>query len=142
MPVMQAKETARRTFNVPGTSGNYAEEVITFGADADGQADLSFLGVTALIESGASGSAWPSGATVELWLPEVAAAQVTGSDRSPANYHYSGLVLSAAGTAYAPTGATASFGSATWPLAGYPGAQLRVKSGGVSGQGVVSATAD
>lgn len=122
--------------NVPSIAGDYASERITFGADAPGQIDGSFIGVTALLES------CPALATLELWLPQVADGTLTGSDRTDANYFYAGLVLAPAGTAYAPVGATASFGSATWPLAGYPGAQLRAKSGGVGGVMQVSATAD
>lgn len=123
--------------NVPPVAGDYASERITFGPDSTGMPDGSFCGITALIENGA-----PALVTVELWLAQVADSQVSGSDRTDLQYHYSGLVLAPAGVAYAPTGATASFGSATWPLAGWPGAQLRVKSGGSSGQMYLSATAD
>ncbi len=139
--MMQSKESKRLLVNVPSVSGDYAEERITFGVcsynEGSGTADVSYLGVTALIEGG-----WPAGATVELWLPSVADANVSAAGRANGNYFYAGLVLAQAGTAYAPTGATASFGSATWPLAGYPGAQLRVKSGGIAGSVYLSATAD
>jgi hypothetical protein len=130
------RERARVTMNVPVTSGDYASERITFGADQAGQIDGSFIGVTALLET------CPAGATLELWLPQVADGTLSGSDRTDANYFYAGQVLGPAGVANTPTGATASFGSATWPLAGYPGAQLRAKSGGTSGGMTVSATAD
>lgn len=139
--ILGVKAWKRVLFNVTGVSGDYASEHITFGVHAatnsSGEADVSFIGVTALIEGN-----WPAGAQVELWLPQVADSTLAASDRADANYFFSGQVLGPAGTALSPTGATASFGSATWPLAGWPGARIRVKSGGIPGAAYVSATAD
>lgn len=141
MASFNVKERARQTFTVTNISGDYASERITFGVcaatnPATGEQDQSYLGVTALIES------IPTGATVEFWLPQVADGNVAPSARTDLNYFYSGLVLGAAGSSLNPTGAVASFGSASWPLCGYPGAQLRVKSAGISGVATISATAD
>lgn len=138
------KQKDRKTFAVPLTSGDYAAERITFGAVSTGLAEQSFMGVTALIESGPTGAAGPSGAVVELWLPKVADSTEGKASFDDADYHYAGLVVASPRTAVVSavsTGATVSYGSATWPLAGYPGAQLRVRSGGVAGSLVVSGTA-
>lgn len=116
---------ARVAFAVPVTSGNYANERITFGEARPGQPDQDFTGFTALIE----GPIVP-GATLELWLPRVADGGEAAGARTDADYTNSGLAtLTAAG-------------AISWgPLGGWVGAQIRVKSGGTAGTLNVSATA-
>lgn len=112
------KERYQQTFTVPATPGAYAPERIAFGEVAEGMPQDSFMGVTASVDGTVATM------SVELWLPAVgASAPFVNSD-----YKYSGKSI----------GAT---GAETWALAGYPGAQLRVKSGGTGGTGTVSATA-
>ena len=137
MALFQVKERKRQIFNVPQASGDYASERITLGAVAPGEGDQSFLGVTALIEGTA-----PSGAVVELWLAQVTDGAALASNRTDDNYFYAGQLIAPPRVAFTSAGSTVSFGSATWALAGYPGAQLRVRSGGVSGPLAVSATTD
>jgi hypothetical protein len=132
----RAKERARVTATVPAVSGDYANERIEFGDVGSGQYGQSFMGVTALIEQ------IPASARVELWLPKVADASLNAADRTDSDFFYAGLVLVPARVAYTATGETASYGSASWPLCGYPGAQLRIRSGGIGGSAVISATAD
>lgn len=112
------KEGYKVNFTVPATSGSYAPERIAFGEVKEGMAKESFQGVTASVD------ATVATMVVELWLPAFDADYpfIDG------DYQYSGKYV----------GAT---GAETWALAGYPGAQIRVKSGGTSGTATVSATA-
>lgn len=114
---------ARQTFAVPATSGQYAPERITFmppAGPAGIRVDpLDLVGVTALIESNTA-----TGAVLELWLPKVG----TVSPGVDADYVYSGKGITS--------------GAETWPLASYPGAQLRARSAGTAGSMAVSASAD
>lgn len=134
--IRMVRERVRQTCTVPATAGNYASEFIAFGAVAPGVIQQSYAGVTALIEGSI-----PSGARVELWLPKVADSSEAASNFDTQDYFFSGQVLVAAGTSGTPVGETWSYGSATWALAGYPGAMLRVKSAGPSGPVTISATA-
>lgn len=118
----QVKERYRQTFTVPSASGSYAFERITFGAVASGMAEDSFQGVTVSVDTSVTGM------SVELWLPRVGAGTKHPSAYVDDDYKFSGKFI----------GAT---GAETWALAGYPGAQIRVKSGGTSGSAVVSASA-
>jgi len=113
------KEKGDTTFNVPSTSGSYAPERWTFGDVKAGMAQDSFQGVTASIYNSITGM------TVQLWLPRIGA---TPGSLIDGDYHYTGKTL----------GAT---GSETWALAGFPGGQIRVKSGGSAGAAVVSCSA-
>src|SRR3990167_10937093 len=112
------KEGYTQTFTVPSTSGSYAPERIAFGEVASGQAIDSFQGVTCIVNGTVATM------TVELWLRQFNADHPFIDD----DYEYSGKSI----------GAT---GGETWALAGFPGAQLRVKSGGTSGTATISATA-
>lgn len=114
-----AKEKYRQSFTVPETTDAYAPEFITFGKRTAGAQILEdgFTGVTVMVEQAVSG------AIVELWLPKVGAVDETD------DYFYSGRALDEAI-------------SETWALASYPGAQLRVKSGGTEGSCVLNASAD
>lgn len=105
----------RVSFTVPVTSGNYAPERITFAAQNTSCVSPPLLGVTVLEE------AKVATATVELWLLKQG-----GDPTADASYFL-----------YA-----SSVGSATTPLASYPGAQLRVKSGGTAGSHIINASAD
>lgn len=124
----QPLQKARRSFTVPVTADSYAFERLTFGIVALGTAPLAFTGITALAER----SSVVAGATVELWLPRLAAADKSPSQFVDDDYTYSGesFVMSAANP-----------GAETWALAGYEGGQIRVRSGGTSGTAVISATA-
>lgn len=114
------KEKYKVSFTVPAASGSYAPERIAFGEVPAGVAPDSFQGVTAaVLETVAS-------MVVELWLPR---ADVAGGAHLDTDYTYSGQALDAA------------TGAETFVLAGYPGAQIRVKSGGTAGTAVVSASA-
>ena len=106
----------RKTFAVPAGAGAYAPERITFGAPSADVPARGLLGVTVLIESA------PTGAEVELWLPKIGAA-VPAVDAD----YFLFQTISA---------------SATVALASYPGAQIRVKSGGTAGDCDVSVSAD
>lgn len=129
-------EKARVTMNLPAVSGDYAEERITFGKVSPGQQEVSLTGITALLEGSP-----PSGASVELWLPKVADAGESHADFSDVDdYYFAGQVLAAPRATFAAAGSEVSYGSATWPLAAYPGGQLRGRSGGAGGEMVVSAT--
>ena len=114
------KEAYSQTFTVPAASGSYAFERIAFGEVKAGQAPEMFEGITA--------SVYTSVATmvVELWLGRVG---ITSGAHIDTDYTYSGQALDAA------------TGMETWALAGWPCAQIRVKSGGTGGSAVVSATA-
>lgn len=104
------------SFAVPVTSGQYAPERMTF-APPSGVSAVPLLGVTALLESG------PSGVVLELWL-----LKFNGTPATDAHWVYSGKSITGGGE--------------TWPLASYPGAQLRAKSGGTAGTAVVTGSAD
>lgn len=114
------KEAYRQTFTVPSTSGSYAPERIAFGEVKSGMAPDAFEGVTAHVHTSVTDS------VVELWLGRVG---IAGGAHINTDYKYSGQAVDAA------------TGMETWALAGYPCAQIRVKSGGTSGSAVVSASA-
>lgn len=136
------RERHRVTFTVPGTSGDYASERITFGVVSSGVIPDAFGVVTALIEGNTDGTPEPTGCVVEVWLPRVAGSDKSADQFTDADYFYTGNVLAPAGVAKSVTGAnTVQFGAGTWTLGAWPGAQLRVKSGGVSGGITVSASA-
>lgn len=115
-----AKEMYRRTVSVPSVSGNYAE-FITFGPCAVGQNVQYFREITALVENFVAGS------VIELWLPRVPDGSEPVSSEDQGDYFNSGLTpLSAAG-------------AVRWSLSAWPGAQIRVKSGGTAGLCTISA---
>lgn len=116
---MAARFKARKSFTVPATAGQYAPERITFPSSfGSGLAeDEGLLGISLLIESGGA-----AGAVAEVWLPKIGA---TGVDAD-----------------YSLAGAGISSGQLTMALASFPGAQVRVKSGGTAGTTTVDATAD
>jgi hypothetical protein len=117
------KERGRITANVPNISGDYATETIVFGAvGSPGTQEQSFMGVTALFEGSLAG------ASLELWLPHVTDPTVTKAAQINVDYFFSGKSI-------------VTTGAETWPLAGYPGAMIRVKSGGPGGAIKVSASA-
>lgn len=120
------KFSGRTTFSVPVVSGDYANERITIGAVGSGQAEESFEEVQALVEG-----PFVAGATAELWLRKVADSTEGAASMDDADY-------TLAGTNFTTLTAT---GSVRWALSGWPGAQIRVKSGGFSGSLNVSATA-
>ena len=134
-----SKGTFRQTFNIPNVSGAYANEVIDIAGTAVGQAALLLRGVTALIE--VVGGQGPLLARVELWLPRAPDGGEVGVARVTGDFFYSGQVLAQAGVALTVTGEAVSFGSATWTLSKWPGARIRVKSGGYAGVVTVSASA-
>ena len=112
-----SQERVKQSFTVPGASGSYAFERLTFGEMGSGQARLKVEGITVSVFSSVASS------QVEIWLPRVDASYpITDSD-----YTYSGWSIAASG-------------ALTMPLADYTGVQVRVKSGGTSGTAVVSAT--
>lgn len=111
------KQMGTRTFSLPAASGSYSAERLTFGEVASGQAKESYQGITVVVDTTVASM------SVELWLPSVAADYPFLDD----DYKYSGKSI----------GAT---GSETWALAGYPGCQIRVKSGGTAGSPVISAS--
>lgn len=115
------KQRERSTGTVPSVVGD-SVVAITFLAVKSGQAQGSLCGVTALIET------IPAGAVVELWLPKVADNTKTADTFDNTDYFYAGLVVTPVFVAYTATGETATFGSGSWTLCGYPGAQLRVKN--------------
>ena len=114
------KEAYSQTFTVPSTSGSYAFERIAFGEVKAGQAPEMFEGITASVHTTVATM------VVELWLGRVG---ITSGEHIDTDYTYSGQALDAA------------TGMETWALAGWPCAQIRVKSGGTGGSAVVSATA-
>jgi hypothetical protein len=110
-----------QTFAVPVNAGEYAPEFLTLGAqDSAAVAPEHFLGVTAVPES------LPDDAIVEVWLPK---AGVQGIPDPEDDYTYSG---------------ESTLGPVlTVPLASWPnGAQIRVQSGGTTGDAVVSGSVD
>jgi len=139
-----AKAKQRVTMEVPSTAGNYCATRITLGAPLSvGEREDSFQGITCLIEDvGMDGTNQaPAGMVAELWLSQVPDGSVSAANMTDANYFFSGQVLVPANVSYIATGVTASYGAATWGLAGWPLAQIRVKSGGVGGPVTISATA-
>jgi len=116
------KEKYRQDFTVPSASGSYAFERLTFGAVPADLPEDSFIGVTCVVESSVATS------VVELWLPRISGGTKHPSTFIDSDYVYSGESI-------------ASSGGETWALAGYPGAQIRVKSGGTGGTATISATA-
>jgi hypothetical protein len=129
------KEQYRLDTTVDNNANNYGVADLVIGATADGLAPQSFLGVTVLIES------IPQLARVELWLPKVADGSEARASFDIEDYFYAGLVCCPARVSYSATGETASYGSASWALAGYPGCLLRVRGGGSAGACSISATA-
>lgn len=121
---MDAAESFRTTFNVPTTTnGAYAAERITFGVVPVGvREDPGIGGITVLVESATAN------AVTELWLPRVQDGSTPAStiDVVDADFFYTGHYITGSG-------------SFTHSLAGWPGAQLRVKGGGSAGPVVVSA---
>lgn len=115
-----AQQQFRQAFTVPSTSGAYAPERIAFGEVAAGVAPMGFEAVTASVDVSVTSM------VVELWLPKVG---IAGGAHLDTDYTYSGQALDAA------------TGAETFVLARYPGAQIRVKSGGTAGTAVVSASA-
>lgn len=113
------KEKYKVSFTVPSTSGSYAPERIAFGEVKSGQVLDTFQGVTASVYTSVTGM------VVELWLPR---ADVTPGAHIDGDYTFSGK-------SFGPSGGE------TWALAAYPGAQIRVKSGGSAGTAVVSGSA-
>ena len=113
------KKLDDQTFTVPSASGSYAFQRWTFGDVAAGMPWDAFQGVTVSVASTVATM------TVELWLLR---ANATKGSVIDSDYTYSGKSI----------GAT---GSETWSLAGYPGGQIRVKSGGTGGTAVVTCSA-
>lgn len=105
----------RKTFVVPVTAGNYAPEVITFAASANGSVSPGLLGVTVLVEAAVAA------AVIELWLLKV------GGDPTLNGSYFLHQTLA---------------NGQTVALASYPGAQIRVKSGGTAGNCTINASAD
>jgi len=110
---------ARQSFTVPATNGQYASEEIVFAPSTVAVVPSGLLGGSAVIEKK------PASASLELWL-----LQVEGDPTNAADWFYSG------------NNVTAANALVTWPLASYPGAKLRAKSGGTSGSLVADASAD
>ena len=121
-----AREKYRQSFTVPAASGSYAFERITFVAVQAGMPEEAFLGVTAAVETVVADS------VVELWLPRLMDSTTSPNEYVDGDYKYSGQSFTS--TAAIP-------GAETWTLAKYPGAQIRVKSGGTSGSAVIGASA-
>lgn len=108
-------QITRQSFTVGSSGGTYASERLNLGAPGyDSHAGI--LGVTCMLE------ALVATATAELWL-----LKANGTIGTDADYFFSGLSTTV---------------GATWPLASWPAAQIRVKSGGTSGTCTVNASAD
>lgn len=121
---MNAKEKERRSFTVPAASGSYAFERITFGNKVTlGMPEDGFMGVTVAVEGAGIASS-----TIELWLPRLDDGTKHPSTFVDSDYTFSGKSI-------------AVTGAETWALAGYPGAQIRVKSGGTGGSVTIGASA-
>src|SRR3990167_307553 len=116
------KEKYRQDFTVPAANGSYAFERLTFLAVSAGRPEVSFIWVTYVVEASVATS------VVELWLP-----RISGGTKHPSTFIDSDFVYSVE--------SIAASGAETWALAGYPGAQIRVKSGGTGGTATISATA-
>lgn len=114
---MPSREMKQASFTVPSASGSYAFERLTFGEVASGQAHPIYLGITVSVDASVASS------QVEIWLPKVGAT----TPYIDGNYRYSGYSVAASG-------------AVTVRLAGYPGVQVRVKSGGTNGTATVSAS--
>lgn len=108
--------------NVPQTSGQYAEEVITFGPVGVGDAEEFYRQIGAVVHN------LVAGASVELWLAKVTPGGTLASDRAYDGYVNSSLTPLT----------TQAFQN--WVLPAWPGAQIRVKSGGTAGVMGVSAS--
>lgn len=119
-----AKEMYRVTFNVPGVAGNYASETITFGQVGVGTSYQFFREVSALVEQ-----AIIAGAVVELWLPQIPDGSVSAAGEGPGTYWNTNVTPLS----------TQALGR--WQFSAWPGAQLRVKSGGNGGALTISASA-
>lgn len=119
---MYVFDRKRQEFAVPAGAGSYAPQRITFGVVGSGQPEIALQGLTAAIEGSGVASA-----VLELWMPRLDAGTKHPSTYSDGDYSFSGKTLTASG-------------AETWPLAGYPGAQIRVKSGGTAGTMTVSST--
>ena len=119
-----SREKARATFVVPATAGDYAPERITFGLPGvePTTREEELQGITVALESG------PANAVVELWLAKVGTRPDAAGAPEDGDYFYAGKALTS--------------GYMTSSLAGYVGAQIRVKSGGTAGNAVVNATAN
>lgn len=113
------KKLDDQTFTVPSASGSYAFERWTFGDVASGMPWDAFQGVTINVATSVAGM------IPELWLLR---ANATKGSVIDSDYTYSGKYI----------GAT---GSETWALAGYPGGQIRVRSGGTGGSAVITCSA-
>lgn len=123
----------RATITVPALSGNYANEVLAFGAPLETPGstsvvdDGSFEEVMAYVES------IVAGATVELWVRKVASDTEPAKDMDLGDYFLYGT---------ATTGTATAVGRLYWSgLAGWPAGVIRVKSGGTGGTMTISATA-
>lgn len=112
------KSGAQQSFTVPAVSGGYAAERLRFGDVGEGQPRDQFDRVTVVGHSSATD------ADVELWLLKWDAVSPYTND----DYTFSGQKIDATGVL-------------TVELAGYPGGEIRVKSGGNAGTNVVSLTA-
>jgi hypothetical protein len=124
--------TARTAFNVPAVSGNYASERITLGVDASGKfTGESFSELSVLVEGSGNAPLYPTGISVELWVPGASASN--GTALTDADY-------TLAGTGFA---ALTAAGLTRWAVGRLAGAQIRVKAtaAGLGGQQYVSVTA-
>ena len=110
-------EAYSQAFTVPATVGSYAPERLTFGEPAAGVSPKAIRQVAAFTQGTAIATA-----VVELWVLRVGAS-VPFLD---GDYTYVGQTATAWNV---------------WELAGLPGCQLRVKSGGTGGTHTVSASA-
>lgn len=117
-----AKSRGRISANVPSVSGQYAEEVITFGPVGVGDTEEYYREIGVLVEN------LVAGAVVELWLAKVTPSGTLASDRAFGDYFNSSLTPLS----------TQAFQK--WALGAWPGAQVRVKSGGTAGIMAVSAS--
>lgn len=113
----KVKERYNQSFTVPATAASYAFERMTFGERPSGMPQDSFQGVTVAVQSGVTDAVY------ELWLPKVGAVQGSMVDDDYDLW------------------ATITSPGETKVLAGYPGAQVRVKSGGTSGTAVLNGSA-
>jgi hypothetical protein len=116
------REQVRTTFTVPAGAGSYAPERLTFGLAFEGIIQEAYQSLAILVEGGTAAPA-----LVELWLPKDGARPDAAGAPEDADYVFSGQVMAS--------------GLLVLPLAGYFGAQLRVKSVGVAGTVIVSMTA-
>lgn len=113
-----AAHEARTSFTVGAVAGVYATEEIIFGGTSATRSP-SLTAVTALVET----LGLATDAVVELWLLKIGGAPATAGD-------------------WIYTGESLTSGAETWPLASWPGAKIRVKSGGTAGTAIISAAAD